>query len=130
MSYFGLPELVHVDGNEELKDKYLTAWFDFTHFTTTTWTEDDDRHARTNLARRIRRRLEQNEPKSRATMNAWLTELGIEGFAPPAPPRHEGRYNVSYNASTEVNSARIREALATVFPTLDVQVSYNGRVNR
>lgn len=127
---FGLPELVHVDGNEELKDKYLDAWFNYTHFTTTTWTEQDDAYARANLARTVRDDLERNEPKSRATMSAWLNELGLESFAPPAPPRHIGRYDVSYNASNQVNSAVIRNALRSALADLDVQVSYVGRIDR
>lgn len=127
---FGLPKLVYTEGNEELKDKYLEAWFNYTRFTVTEWTEQEDARARAALATTVRRDLERNEPKSRATMSAWMDELGLESFAPPAPPRHEGRYNVSYNASTEVNSAVIRNALRAVFPTLDVQVSYAGRIDR
>lgn len=129
LSAFGLPALVPTDDNEELKDRYLEAWFGFTHFTATPWTEQDDARERARLVTRLRRKLQRDEPKSVTTMNEWLTELGLETFAPPAPPRHAGNYNVSYDASTEVNSARLAEALRERFPTLNVQVSYQGRVS-
>lgn len=122
-----LPRLEYVANDVALQDKYLEAWFNFTNFRATSWTDEEDARARANLARRVRRELERGEPKSRETMNGWLTELGLEPFAPPAPPRHTGRYDVSYDESTEVNSARIQEALRALFPTLNVEVGYIGR---
>lgn len=125
----GLPELVHVDGNEELKDGYLSAWFGFQHWSTLgQLTDQDDYRLRTRLANSIRRRLERDEPKSRETMNEWLVELGLEPIAPPPPPRHAGWYEISYIESTAVNSARVADALRREFPELDVQVAYQRRI--
>lgn len=126
---FGLPRLVHTDDNEELKDSYLASWYGFRYWDTRgELTPEEDTAARDRLARSIRRKLERNEPKSRATMSAWLTELGLEPFAPPAPPRHAGRYDISYTESNQVNSARIQEALRQVFDNLDVRVTYVNRI--
>lgn len=128
LEYFQLPRLVHVDGNEELKDNYLTAWFRFNFWNAITDAGEldgaDDLHNRTRLARTIRTYLERREPKSRVVMNGWLAELGLEPFA---PPRHAGRYEISYIESTAVNSARVTEALRREFPELDVQVTYERR---
>lgn len=134
LRHFGLPNLVEVDGNMELADEYLEAWHKFTTWNTSgTFTEADDQEMRARLARSVRAYLRREEPKPRETLNEWLTELGLEAFAPPAPPRHIGRYDVSYNASNNVTSARIQEALRLAFgeradQDLDVRVSYVGRI--
>lgn len=133
LEYFGLPKLVYVDGNDELKDNYLRTWLAFSNWQVTgDLSEAEDQAARGRLARVIRRYLDLQEPKPRETMSEWLVELGIEPFTPPAPPapvRHTGRYRVTHNATTEVNSARIVRALQREFPSLDVAVEYDGRVS-
>jgi len=119
---FNLPELVHVDGNHELMDKYLNAWYSFTHWNVAD--ETDNTWMRDRLARTIRADLQRNEPKSRATMNQWLTELGIEEIPEPRPEHRHARYRVSTRG--DVNSAMIAEALNAKYPELDVQVAYEG----
>lgn len=129
LAHFDLPKLVEVEDNVELMDSYVDAWFRFKYWTATgEFDPVDDESLRSSLARRVRTYLGREEPKPRATMNEWLTELGLETFAPPAPPRHVGSYHVTYDASTEVNSERIAEALRQQFPTLNVQVAYERRV--
>lgn len=126
LAHFGLPALTRVDGNEELKNSYLTAWYNFKHWAPTgELTEVDDANSRTRLARAIRRQLESREPKSRATMNGWLTELGLELFQ---EPNHIGRYNVEHRASATVNSEMITRALNAMFPEVNARVSYDRRV--
>lgn len=129
LRHFDLPELVEVDDNMEAADKYLEAWHAFKTWTPTGEVDPvDDQSARERLARSIRVYLQRERPKSRETMNEWLTELGVETFAPPAPPRHVGRYDLSYTESREVNSARIQEVLGREFGDLDLRVSYVGRI--
>lgn len=113
----------------ERADSYLDAWLGFKHWRATgELSPEDDEWLRSRLVNRLRNTLRSEEPASRDVMNGWLAELGVEPFAPPAPPRHTGSYHVSYNASTEVNSAKIQEALNATFPELSVQVTYTGRV--
>lgn len=118
---FNLPELVQVD-SEELKDSYLDAWFQFTNWRATEWTEADDAAARGNLARAVRTILAREEPKSRAVMNEWLTELGLE---PLKPPRSFGVYKVGTRST--INSEMIMKAVNSMFPEADIEVSYTGR---
>lgn len=124
---FNLPELVHAEGNEELKDKYLDAWHNFTNWTTLGNDVDPehDAHMRQQLARRIRTRLQREEPKPVATMNQWLTELGLDPFA---PPRHVGSYHIEHAPNATVNSERIARALNAMFPEVEATVSYRRRV--
>jgi hypothetical protein len=131
---FDLPELVEDDTDA---DNYIAAWFGWKY-----WADLDDAKQlapsmdaalRGDLVRRVRVKLQEDKPKSRDVMNGWLVDLGLEEFAPPAPPRHTGRYDVEYNASTEVNSARIQEALRLAFgeragQDLNIRVNYVGRV--
>lgn len=126
---FDLPELIELNGNDEIVENYLRAWYNWK-----TWSvvgelsDQDDYVLRTALARRIRVKLQRDEPKSRETMNEWLAELGLDAFAPPPPPRHTGRYDVSYTESNQVTSARIQEALRQTLENLDVRVTYVGRI--
>lgn len=123
-----LPELMDDD---ERADDYLRAWFNWKNWAIAASGEispEDDATLRANLARAVRTRLEREEPKPRATMNGWLQELGLEPLEAPRPPRHIGRYRIGYEASTEVNSAAIVEALREKFPTLNVEVTYDGRI--
>lgn len=119
---FGLPELVNVDNNEELQDSYLDAWFQFTNWRATEWTEADDAMARDRLVRGVRSVLAREEPKPRATMNEWLTELGLE---PLKPPRTFLTYRVG--TRSEVNSEMIAKAVNAMFPETELEVSYQGR---
>lgn len=118
---FNLPELVRVD-SEELKDSYLDAWVQFTNWRVTEWTDADDAEAREKLARGVRAVLAREEPKSRAVMNEWLTELGLE---PLKPPRTFLTYRVG--TRSQVNSEMITKAVNAMFPEADVEVSYQGR---
>jgi hypothetical protein len=122
---FHLPELTNVDGNEELMNSYLDAWYNFTHWHATALTEADDNYLRRQLARAITTRLRRNEPKSRATMNSWLEELGLELIP---EPRHIGEYHVSHSANARVTSAMITQAFNAMFPEAQIEVSYNRRV--
>lgn len=126
LEHFGLPRLTHVDGNDELQDSYLTAWFNFHHWSTTGQLDaSDNAFLRDRLVRSIRTYLERREPKSRQTMSGWLFELGLEPFAAPS---HIGRYNVEHNASTTVNSEMIAHAINTMYPNVNARVSYDRRV--
>lgn len=125
LDYFDLPKLVELDGNTELADKYIETWHAFKTWNATGADPADDQFFRNHLARAVRAKLQRDEPKPRDVMNGWLAELGLETFT---PPRHEGRYNVSYTATTEVNSARMQEALRREFPNIDLRVTYTGRV--
>lgn len=126
---FGLPELVHVDGNMELADQYLEAWYKWE-----TWNVagvvnfDDDQENRARLARSIRAYLRREEPKPVNVMNNWLIELGLETFEPPAPPKHTGAYHVTHNANATVNSAMIVQAMQAMFPDAGIEVRYDHRV--
>lgn len=123
-----LPRLGDVRSLEQA-DRYLDAWLGFTHYREAgELSPEDDVWLRNRLVTRLRETLRSAEPASRDVMSRWLVELGVEPFAPPAPRRHTGAYHVSYNATTEVNSARIAEALRREFPNLSVQVTYTGRV--
>jgi hypothetical protein len=129
LRHLGLPELREVDGNMEVADSYLDAWHAYHTWTATGEVDPtDDQYQRNYLARSLRAYLRREQPKPIETMNEWLVELGIEPFAPPAPPRHAGRYDVSYTESREVNSARIQEALRREFGNLDLRVTYVGRI--
>lgn len=129
LRHFSLPELKPLDGNMELADTYLEAWHAYQTWNATGEADPaDDRDARERLGRRIRTHLRREQPKSIATMNEWLTELGLELLEPPAPPRHAGMYRITHNATTEVNSARIAQALNAQFPGLNVEVSYDRRL--
>lgn len=119
---FNLPELVNTEDNEALQDSYLDAWVQFSNWRATEWTEADDTAARDNLARAVRTILAREEPKSRAVMNEWLTELGLE---PLKPPRTFLTYRVG--TRSEVNSEMIAKAVNTMFPEADIEVSYQGR---
>lgn len=126
----GLPALVEIDGNNGLADEYVTAWYNWQNWRSTgTLADQEDYALRSDLVRRLRAKLQHDEPKSLDVMNGWLTELGLETFAIPVR-RHVGRYDVAYNASNEVNSARIQTALRTIFadPDLNVVVNYVGRI--
>lgn len=126
---FGLPELKHVDGNFELADQYLEAWFNWTTWNTAgELTEADDRENRARLARSVRAYLRREEPKPIEVMNEWLVELGLEPFTPPAPPKHTGAYHVSHNANATVNSAMIVQAMQAMFPDAGIEVRYDHRV--
>lgn len=129
LRHFDLPELREVDGNWDAADSYVKVWHDFRTWTATGEVDPaDDQDRRERLARSIRAYLQREQPKSRETMNEWLTELGVETIAPPAPRRHIGRYTIGYTESTEVNSARIQAALSREFPELSIRVSYDGRL--
>lgn len=126
---FGLPTLVHVDGNMELADKYLEAWHAFETWNVTgELDEADDQENRARLSRSIRAYLRREEPKPIEMMNEWLTQLGLETFAPPPPPRHVGAYHVEHNADATVNSAMIVRAMNAMYPEANVSVSYDHRV--
>lgn len=118
---FNLPELVQVD-SEELKDSYLDAWFQFTNWRATEWTDVDDAEARERLVRAVRSILAREEPRSRADMNEWLTELGLE---PLKPPRSFGTYKVG--TRTTITSEMITKAIIAMYPETDIEVSYTGR---
>lgn len=76
---FGLPELVETDGNAEIAENYVTAWFNWQNWNVASeLTEADDRAWYEALARRIRTKLLRDEPKPRDTMNGWLAQLGLE----------------------------------------------------
>lgn len=123
-----LPSLGDVE-NLEHADEYLNAWLKFKHWRPTgELSPEDDQWYRNRLVQRLRHSLRNREPASRDIMNTWLVELGLEPIAPPPPPRHVGTYQVEYNASTVVNSAKIQEALRAVLPELNVQVTYTGRI--
>lgn len=126
LRHFDLPELVEIEGNLELADNYLNAWYAFK-----TWnvagelTEVDDQDMRASLARSVRAYLQRQEPKPRETMNEWLADLGLDAFT---PPRHIGAYHVSHPANVTVNSAMIAQALNAMYPDVQAEVSYDHRV--
>lgn len=125
---FGLPELKPLDGNMELADSYLDAWNAYTNWTPTDRDPANDQAMRAQLARTIRTYLRRQEPKPIETMNEWLTELGVETFEPPAPPRHIGVYHIEHAPDVTINSALITRALNEVVPNARVSVSYDRRV--
>lgn len=125
----GLPKLIE---DADQAESYLRAWFGWqawNHSAAGEISPEDNAGLRSDLAGRLRRKLEHDEPKSRETMNGWLTQLGLDGITPPPPVRHTGRYDVSFNASNRVNSALIQEAVrAALGEDLDVRVTYVGRI--